>query len=125
MIPGRRQLLKFLGAAPFTIGSAAPMLKEHLASPILAVATTLGGGEPGAPIPAPQSPLDLFRRTLQSLRKEAEDEYWAGRDIRQHGLDADIAALKSTSMTYKVRKQLERDLEFKSLSPHAEERLYG
>lgn len=98
-----------------------------LASPAVVAASALAAqaqtvGMPGASY-GPLGPI--IGKQLQKLKQKAEDEIWLKRNARIGGLDGDIAAMRSTSRSWKERKQQERDAEDTGLLRHAESVMWG
>lgn len=111
----RRELMRLLGLAPLAATSATKELAAAMSSPSTqAIVAGFAGsaGSAGMPI---SGTTGIFGKALgarlEVLRELAEQELWARRATRVAGVDADIAVLKSTSSTFKARKQFERDAE--------------
>lgn len=111
----RRELMKLLGLAPVVVSSATAELAGLMASPTVAVASTLlGGGAQsiGHPLHPGQTTLGMeLWKKIEDLRGDACRELDGRQAMRLNGLDPDIAALKATSFSYKAQKQFERDME--------------
>lgn len=123
----RRAILKLIGAAPALAGSAASQLGPMLSSPAVAAAAAMASStQPAGLQQQNYNGLGaVIGRKLQSLLQQTEDEMYRKQAIRVAGLDADIAAMRSTSRAWKERRQLERDFEEGSLVRHARSTLWG
>lgn len=110
----RRELMKLLGLAPIAATSATRELAATLASPST-MTLAAGAATSATATPTGYGVMGIFGKALgaklEVLRELAEQELWSKRNIRVGGVDADLAALKSTSPTFKARKQFERDAE--------------
>lgn len=126
----RRELMKLLGLAPAAPIAAAAALKEAMASPAVATAAAVLSTSRSAGFEMPSSPgltrfgEKLFRH-LGTLRQLSEDERNARRHMRDSGFDNDIAAMRSTSMAFKVSKQLDRDREENQFFAATARQLWG
>ena len=125
---GRRALLKLLGATPI----AGPAMARNALGPLVAQATPLAavaGTLPGVQAPvASSSSQNAIGKFLWDQIAQAQDQarvetHWRGL-IARGAIDADISALKSTSQSFKERKQLERIIEAESMIQKANQILW-
>lgn len=128
MTLARRSLLKALGMVPAAAVSAQSQIGAMMASPAvtaaLAATTQLSSG--GFPLNASHSIFgELLSNQLNLWRDLAEREGYDRRAARIRGLDADIAVLKSTSQTFRARKQLERDASEQEMLARVQRVLWG
>lgn len=126
MTPSRRSLIQALGFAPVAAKSAAAELAALANSPAVATAMSVASAGQGG---VPESPQGAITRALgqrmQFWRDLACEDFAARKSMRVAGLDPDIAALKSTSPGYRVRKQLERDASEQEFLQRALRTLWG
>lgn len=115
----RRDILKLLGAAPITAQPAAAMLKEIAANPVVKTAADVAGL--GAPVSFSMKDRikgSVIANTLgidiaEEAARALDDERYSDNHF-QHDLDRidyDIAAIKSTSIAYKISIQRTRNAE--------------
>lgn len=122
----RRQILKLLGLAPTAAASGASQLTALMASPGVGAAVaaaevaSAAGAQSGFGILGP-----ILGKQIDKLKRRADDEIWRKRDVRNANFDADIACMRSTSLAYKSRKQLERDYEDVEMQHKIQEMLWG
>lgn len=137
MFLARRGLLRLIGTAPAAMPFAKASLTAAIsrAEPLMALAG-VAGGMMGIPADAPQTqPSDgppgrkllgpILYSELNSLRQQNEAEKGARYNLREAGIESDIAALKSTSRAYKVMRQIQRDREEASISARIEKLMWG
>jgi len=124
----RRSILKLIGLAPAAAGSAASQLAPFLSSPAVVAATALagsGGNTVGMPEVRRSVLGPLLEGQLRKLKRAMENETYIRQRVRANGLDADIAALRSTSRAHKERLQIERDIADDALLRHADHVMWG
>lgn len=131
MTMARRGLLRLLGTAPAAVPFAKTAFASVLAQaePIMAVAGVLGSVSGQLP-QLPDSPGrkllgPILFDQLHRLRQQHESEKGSRYNLREAGIEHDIAALRSTSRSYKALKQIARDRDDNSLSARAEKILWG
>lgn len=118
----RRELMKFMGLAPIAAPMAKAALMEELASPSVKAALALApvlatsGEARGYQVAGESAGEKIFGKVLHRRLQLLLDQAHTRQNIidsirRANRLDPDIEALKSCSRTYKVAKQMERDLE--------------
>ena len=122
----RRQILKLLGMAPAAATSATTELLAAVSSPAIFAASTASlGAQGGLPQPDYGKLGAILGKQIQRLRNKHEAEIWSYRNARLDGLDPDIAALKSCSRSYKVRKQIDRERDASDLVERVNELMWG
>lgn len=107
-LPGRRRFLKAIAAAAAAPAAVRPQdlaigVGKTWASP---PSVMPGGGSAGAPVPA--SGLPWYRRAWNRLISPLGQEA-AWRQTGVHTLDVDLAALRSTSLSWKYGTQRHRN----------------
>lgn len=111
----RRQILRLIGLSPVAASSASAQLNGLMGGPtgalLSAASATVQSSLPGVDNPVAKALGPTVFRRLAGLHQRVDRELWDARAIRQNGLDADIAALRSTAQVWKARKQFERDSE--------------
>ena len=109
----RRNIMKLLGISPVVGQSAMVELAKKIDNPVLAAASSLQTVAPGSPGKSPAERLlgKTLADEINQLLKVARHEREAMKAIRSAsgGLDPDINCLRSVALTYKTRKQRERD----------------
>lgn len=127
----RRKILGLIGSSPFTVPTAA---KQVLSEAIEKGEAALGAQSlAGGALPFGEHPRKKRRGIVGKLLfnqiEDARDELYRQAEaldsIRRYGFDADIAALRSTSNTFKFRKQFERVLEVSEIQKRANSFLWG
>lgn len=110
----RRSLLKLIGFSPAAAIAAKAELSGMVAGPVgtalmaaAAVPQTLPSGYPVST--AEKLIGRSAMKKLWALLRQSEGDQIRRGLTRSNGLDGDIAALKSTSRTYKELRQRERD----------------
>lgn len=126
----RRGLLKLIGIAPVAAGSAASRMAPFLESPAVIAATSglallKSEGQVGLPQNTYGFLGPILGKELKRLKRQMENEIWVRRNLRQNGLDGDIACFRSTSRTWKERHQTERDNADDALIRHADTVMWG
>lgn len=116
----RRKFMQLLGITSISVPRGMAALPAMLSDPVIAAAVRAA---------APQGPslgtgvADLFRRQIDALKRDVEDEMWTRRAVREC-LDGDIQSMRSVSLVNKQRMQIERDTAYRSLIRKAEETLW-
>lgn len=122
----RRAIVKILGSTPAVLPMAAAEAPKllALAEPLAAGGLLMGG----QPINAPGERTGLGKivgKQLEDLRDRFDAEEWWSQAMRVNGIDPDIAALKSTSATYKALRMVERHRARFSLTHRVRRALWG
>lgn len=130
----RRSLLRIMGqmpaAIPFARSSMVGVLEK--AEPLLAAAG-LASLSPGVSSASSAQPLTRGEQVLgkflygqvTDLHRQHENEKSVRYGLREAGIDYDIAALKSTSRSYKCLRQIERDTGDRTLMARVEKLMWG
>lgn len=125
----RRKLMQLLGLAPIMATSAskelASLTQSSAVQTAIAALSVGAGNAEGPGYPGQGAFGNVLARQLQFWRSLAADESYAGRATRLEGLDPDIAALRSTSRSYRVAKQLQRDANDAEFLARAERMTWG
>lgn len=121
----RRGILRILGAAPAMLPAAKSLAPNLLATaePIAAAAALMQ--PPGTPaMPAESFLGNALASQVRDLKAQFEAEGWTLQQLREEGIDPDLASLKSTSRAWKIMKMVQRERERFSLMRRLEKTLW-
>lgn len=123
----RRELLRLLGIAPVAAKSVVSDFVALASAPSTKIAmAALNANQVGMPVASSATAFGaVLGRRLEFLREVAEAQEYRRDSMREHGLEPDIAALKSTSRAYKIAKQIERDFSTIQTNVRARRTLWG
>lgn len=124
MIPlARRKFMQLLGVTSVSMPRGMATLPAMLGDPMVAAAVGATASASGVPPSLGNGVADLFRRQVEALKRDVEDEMWTRRAVREC-LDGDIQSMRSVSLVNKQRMQIDRDTAYRSLIRKAEETLW-